>query len=394
MDSQFDTAVAAYESSVEVMPFREHVEAYSFLNAVGDICGRDVLDLGCGSGLYARQLRRAGAARAVRMDESARSRSLTVTWPPPVRLSTPHASPANGSTDQGSAWGRIEAMTPEADAPRYASRWGLHPLSVVRSARTGAPSRRFRSQGVLYRSICAGARIYDLGGVLKLLEAACELLGHMPVGALGGRCRRRSGRRRSRSWSRPTARRGVFMSAWRRAEDPHAGCALHGGTLAYGASLQQPVLALHTSLTEEEARRCRDYWTLVGRPSPAGDRRLFLPGRSGPLVNHPEALHRQHPDLALPVILPKIVTQQRRHQFPLRCRCPPTAPEGGAGGLIPSGRGYFLPRRIQCARRWYLATGGGGSAAGTRGVARASWPSAPPGGTRGASAGGRSPSGE
>lgn len=154
-----------------------------------------------------------------------RSRSLTVTWPPPVRLSTPHASPANGNTDQGSAWGRIEAMTAEADAPRYASRWGLHPLSVVRSARTGAPSRRFRSQGVVYRSICAGARIYDLGGVLKLLEAACELLGHMPVGALGGWCRRRSGRRRSRSWSRPTARRGVFMSAWRRAKDPYAGCA-------------------------------------------------------------------------------------------------------------------------------------------------------------------------
>ncbi|MEV6078787.1 hypothetical protein AB0L80_27310 [Streptomyces sp. NPDC052069] len=66
------------------------------------------------------------------------------------------------------------------------------------------------------------------------------------------------------------------------------------------ASLQQPVLALHTSLTEEEARRCRDYWTPVGRPSPAGDRRLPLPGRSGPLVNHLEALHRQHPDMALP----------------------------------------------------------------------------------------------
>lgn len=70
MDSQFDTAVAAYESSMEEMPFREHVEAYSFLNAVGDIRGRNVLDLGCGSGLYARRLRRAGAARAVGMDES------------------------------------------------------------------------------------------------------------------------------------------------------------------------------------------------------------------------------------------------------------------------------------------------------------------------------------
>ncbi|MEV7493593.1 MULTISPECIES: class I SAM-dependent methyltransferase [Streptomyces] len=71
VDSQFDTAVAAYESSMEEMPFREHVEAYSFLNAVGDVVGRDVLDIGCGSGLYARRLRRAGAARAVGMDESA-----------------------------------------------------------------------------------------------------------------------------------------------------------------------------------------------------------------------------------------------------------------------------------------------------------------------------------
>ncbi|MDH6698882.1 class I SAM-dependent methyltransferase [Streptomyces griseoviridis] len=71
MESQFDTVVSAYEHSMEEMPFREHVEAWSFLNAVGDVSGRNVLDLGCGSGLYARRLRRAGAARVVGMDESA-----------------------------------------------------------------------------------------------------------------------------------------------------------------------------------------------------------------------------------------------------------------------------------------------------------------------------------
>ncbi|MFI5940985.1 class I SAM-dependent methyltransferase [Streptomyces uncialis] len=70
MESQFDTAVAAYEHSVQEMPFREHIEAYSFLNAVGDVTGRRVLDLGCGSGLYVRRLRREGAARAVGLDES------------------------------------------------------------------------------------------------------------------------------------------------------------------------------------------------------------------------------------------------------------------------------------------------------------------------------------
>ncbi|MFC8707871.1 class I SAM-dependent methyltransferase [Streptomyces anulatus] len=71
MDSQFDTVVSAYEHSMEEMPFREHVEAWSFLNAVGDVTGHSVLDLGCGSGLYARRLRREGAARVVGMDESA-----------------------------------------------------------------------------------------------------------------------------------------------------------------------------------------------------------------------------------------------------------------------------------------------------------------------------------
>ncbi|MFC4036285.1 class I SAM-dependent methyltransferase [Streptomyces polygonati] len=71
MDSQFDTAVAAYEHSMEAMPFREHIEEYSFLKAVGDISGHDVLDLGCGSGLYTRRVRGAGAARVVGMDESA-----------------------------------------------------------------------------------------------------------------------------------------------------------------------------------------------------------------------------------------------------------------------------------------------------------------------------------
>ncbi|GGZ71849.1 hypothetical protein GCM10010371_34430 [Streptomyces subrutilus] len=71
MESQFDTVVSAYEHSMEEMPFREHVEAWSFLNTVGDVTGRSVLDLGCGSGLYARRLRREGAARVVGMDESA-----------------------------------------------------------------------------------------------------------------------------------------------------------------------------------------------------------------------------------------------------------------------------------------------------------------------------------
>ncbi|MFC8075609.1 class I SAM-dependent methyltransferase [Streptomyces sp. NPDC057307] len=70
VESQFDTAVAAYEHSVEEMPFREHIEAYSVFRAVGGVTGRDVLDLGCGSGAYVRRLRHEGAARVVGVDES------------------------------------------------------------------------------------------------------------------------------------------------------------------------------------------------------------------------------------------------------------------------------------------------------------------------------------
>lgn len=86
-------------------------------------------------------------------------------------------------------------------------------------------------------------------------------------------------------------------------------------TLAYAASLQQPVLAVHISLTEEEARRFRDYWTLWGDHLPLGIVTSPYLAVVAPLVNYLEALHRQNPDLTLTVILPEIITQRRRHQL-------------------------------------------------------------------------------
>ncbi|MEV6581219.1 class I SAM-dependent methyltransferase [Streptomyces sp. NPDC051582] len=70
MVSQFDSTRHAYERSMEQMPFRQHVEAHSFLKAIGDVKGRSVLDLGCGTGWYARRLSAQGAARVVGVDES------------------------------------------------------------------------------------------------------------------------------------------------------------------------------------------------------------------------------------------------------------------------------------------------------------------------------------
>jgi amino acid transporter len=79
--------------------------------------------------------------------------------------------------------------------------------------------------------------------------------------------------------------------------------------LAYAASLQQPVLALHVSPTEEEAVRFRDYWRTWGDHLPLEV--VVSPYRAivAPLINEIESLHRQRPDLTLTVILPEIVVR-------------------------------------------------------------------------------------
>ncbi|MGI5200485.1 class I SAM-dependent methyltransferase [Spirillospora sp. CA-108201] len=69
--SQFDTLAAAYEETTRRFPFREHIEAHSLLAVIGSLDGLAVLDLGCGSGVYTRRLRRLGAARAIGVDASA-----------------------------------------------------------------------------------------------------------------------------------------------------------------------------------------------------------------------------------------------------------------------------------------------------------------------------------
>ncbi|MGZ3460301.1 MAG: class I SAM-dependent methyltransferase, partial [Archangium sp.] len=69
MTSQFDAFVRAYEDD-DHFDYRHYVEAPSFFEALGDITGRSVLDLGCGAGLYTRRLAQRGAARVVGLDLS------------------------------------------------------------------------------------------------------------------------------------------------------------------------------------------------------------------------------------------------------------------------------------------------------------------------------------
>ncbi len=93
--------------------------------------------------------------------------------------------------------------------------------------------------------------------------------------------------------------------------------------LAYVASFQQPVLALHLSPTKEEAERFRDYWRLWGDHLPLEV--VVSPYRAivAPMVNYIELLHRQHPtqsDRAATTACAPTPAQDRRHDHPV----PPT----------------------------------------------------------------------
>jgi amino acid transporter len=81
--------------------------------------------------------------------------------------------------------------------------------------------------------------------------------------------------------------------------------------LAYAASLQQPVLALHVSPSEEESERFSGYWREWGDHLPLEI--LVSPYRAivAPTINYIESLHYQRPDLTLTVILPEIVVRHR-----------------------------------------------------------------------------------
>lgn len=85
--------------------------------------------------------------------------------------------------------------------------------------------------------------------------------------------------------------------------------------LAYAASLQQPVLALHVSPAEEEAERFREYWRTWGEHLPLEV--VVSPYRAivAPMVNYIESLHRLGPDLTLTVILPEIVVRHWWQRF-------------------------------------------------------------------------------
>ena len=62
--------VALYDQSFTMIPLRRYVELPSVYQILGDVTGLSILDLACGTGYYAKELRRRGAARVVGVDLS------------------------------------------------------------------------------------------------------------------------------------------------------------------------------------------------------------------------------------------------------------------------------------------------------------------------------------
>jgi hypothetical protein len=85
--------------------------------------------------------------------------------------------------------------------------------------------------------------------------------------------------------------------------------------LAYAASLEQPVLALHVSPSDEEAKRFLEYWRVWGDHLPLEV--VVSPYRAivGPMVNYIESLHNERSDLTLTVILPQLIVRHWQHRL-------------------------------------------------------------------------------
>jgi amino acid transporter len=85
--------------------------------------------------------------------------------------------------------------------------------------------------------------------------------------------------------------------------------------LAYAASLGQPVLALHLSADEEEARRFRSYWEVWGDHVPLEI--VLSPYRAlvAPLSRYLRLLHDQAPDFTITVVLPELVVRHAWHRL-------------------------------------------------------------------------------
>ena len=70
MSHQYDELAHNFVT-IKELPITTYSEKYTFFQMVGNVMGKSVLDLGCGTGLYTRQIKQKGAAYVVGVDISA-----------------------------------------------------------------------------------------------------------------------------------------------------------------------------------------------------------------------------------------------------------------------------------------------------------------------------------
>ena len=69
MAAYYDTIAQQYQQFHE-SPQSRYIDAYTYLNLLGELTGKSILDLGCGEGFYTRQFSHLGATRVVGVDLS------------------------------------------------------------------------------------------------------------------------------------------------------------------------------------------------------------------------------------------------------------------------------------------------------------------------------------
>jgi hypothetical protein len=84
--------------------------------------------------------------------------------------------------------------------------------------------------------------------------------------------------------------------------------------LCYAVSFGQPVLALHVSPEEPEADAFKRAWDRWGAQVPLEV--VVSPYRAvvGPIVHYLEALHAQHPEVTLNVVVPELRVRHWWHR--------------------------------------------------------------------------------
>ncbi|MDJ0690633.1 MAG: class I SAM-dependent methyltransferase [Xenococcaceae cyanobacterium MO_188.B32] len=69
MAAYYDS-IAQHYQQVHELPKSEYIDAYTYLNLLGELAGKSILDLGCGEGFYTRQFSHLGATRIVGVELS------------------------------------------------------------------------------------------------------------------------------------------------------------------------------------------------------------------------------------------------------------------------------------------------------------------------------------